>query len=69
MPSEHLSRIKTHLRLEKDQAWIFGVCAGVAKHLNTDPAFVRVGTVIAGLFFPKITIAVYLVAWLLLDER
>jgi len=36
--------------------------------METDPAFVRVAVVVAGLYFPKIVIAAYLVAWVICDD-
>lgn len=57
------------LGLDYGRRWIAGVCAGFAGYFGTDPALVRVGTVVTGLFFPKIVIAAYLVAWLVLDRR
>ena len=57
------------LALDYDRRWIGGVCAGCANYFGIDPAFVRVGTVVTGLFFPKIVIATYLIAWLVLDRR
>ncbi len=56
------------LHLDKEDGWIFGVCAGMANFLKVDHAVVRVGWVIAGLFATKIVVAVYLIAWLLLDD-
>jgi phage shock protein PspC (stress-responsive transcriptional regulator) len=67
--SDLLTRVRTKWHLDKDNGWIFGVCAGLANCLHTDPAIVRVGVAVAGLFFPKIVIATYLVAWLILDDR
>ena len=57
------------LHLDNDGGWIFGVCAGLAQYWRTDPAIVRVGTIVSALFFPKIVIAAYLVGWLILDKR
>ncbi len=57
------------LLLDRDNGWIGGVCAGLARTLNTDPAIVRVATVVTGLFLTKIVVAVYLISWLLLDRR
>ena len=57
------------LRLDHDEGWLMGVCAGCAGYLGIDPAFVRVGAVVTGLFFPKLTIAAYLVTWLVLRGR
>ena len=51
------------------QGWLGGVCAGLANFVNLDPIFVRIAVVVAAIFFPKITIAAYLIAWLLLDKR
>ena len=62
------SRQRFRIRLDKDLGWIAGVCAGIARALDTDPAFIRVGAVIAALFFPKLTIAAYLIAWVFLDD-
>lgn len=69
MTSEYISRIKTQFSLDRENSWIFGVCAGLAHNWHLDPAAVRVGVVIAGLFFPKVVIAVYLIAWLVLDDK
>ena len=44
------------------------MCAGFAKAFGTDPAFVRVGVIVTALFLPKLTIAAYLIAWVVLDE-
>ena len=63
-----MSKIRDRITLDSKEGWIAGVCAGVANFLETDPAFVRVGVVISALFFPKLTIAAYLVAWLVLDD-
>ncbi len=56
------------MTLDKDNAWVLGVCAGLAAYWRTDPAVVRVGVVVAGLFFAKTVIAAYLICWLLFDE-
>ena len=68
MATNHLHRLRRSVRLDKENAWIAGVCAGFAKALGTDPAFVRVGVIVTALFFPKLTIAAYLIAWVVLDE-
>ena len=69
MANEFTHRTNRRIRLDKDNGWLFGVCAGLANYLRTDPAIVRVGVTVTGLFMPKIVIAAYLVAWLILDER
>ena len=64
-------KTKLHLDniyLDKDNAWIFGVCAGIGKAHNLAPQLVRVCAIINGLFFAKLTIAIYLIAWLMFDN-
>ena len=62
-------KLRKRMHLDRDQAWLFGVCAGLANYWHTDPAIVRVGVVVSGLFITQVTIACYLVAWLLRDDR
>jgi phage shock protein C len=59
---------RSRVTLDSKEGWIAGVCAGLANYLDTDPAFVRVAVVISALFLPKLTVAAYLVAWLVLDD-
>ena len=37
--------------------------------MRLDPAVVRVAVIVTGLFLPKLVIAAYLIAWLVLDEQ
>lgn len=69
MANSTLDRIRKRITLDSREGWIAGVCAGFARYLDTDPAFVRVAVIISGLFMPKVTAAVYLIAWLLLDDE
>ena len=69
MSKEFVHRIKRQIRLDKDGGWVFGVCAGLGNYLRVDPAIIRVGVLVTGLFFPKAVIAAYLVTWLVLDDR
>ncbi len=69
MANSTLDRIRKRITLDSREGWIAGVCAGIANYLETDPAFVRVAVGISVLFLPKITIAAYLVAWLVLDDE
>ena len=69
MANEFTQRTRRRISLDKENGWLFGVCAGLANYLRTDPAIVRVGVIVTGLFMPKMVIAAYLVAWLILDER
>jgi len=68
MANSNLNKLRGRILLDNKDGWIAGVCAGVANFLETDPAFVRVAVVICALFFPKLTIAAYLIAWLILDD-
>jgi phage shock protein C len=67
--NSNFDRLRRRVRLDGRNGWLGGVCAGLANYFSTDPAFIRVGTVVAALFATKIVIALYLVAWLLLDEE
>jgi phage shock protein C len=69
MANDFVNRIKQRIQLDKNNGWIFGVCAGLANSMRLDPTFVRVGVIVSGLFFPKLVVASYLLLWLLLDER
>lgn len=69
MGNSNFDRLRRRVRLDARNGWIGGVCAGLANYFNTDPAFIRVGTLVAALFATKVVIALYLVAWLLLDEE
>lgn len=62
-------RIRARLARDPRAGWIGGVCAGIARYCNTDPAFFRVGFVVACLFMWKIALASYVVAWILLPAR
>lgn len=68
MSESALDRLRRRCYLDRRNGWIAGVCAGAARSLQTDPAFLRVAFVVTGLFLPKIAVGVYLVAWILLDE-
>jgi phage shock protein C len=69
MNRSNIDRIRSRFFLDPTNGWIAGVCAGIAQSLGTDPAFLRVAFVLAGLFMPKVAIGAYLVAWILLDAR
>ncbi len=59
----------TRLELDSERAWLGGVCAGLSRYLALDEPIVRVGTVVAALFIPKIMVSAYLIGWLILDRR
>lgn len=69
MNESALDRLRRRFHLDRRNGWLAGVCAGLATTLGTDPALPRVGFVLAGIFMPKLAIGVYLIAWILLDER
>ena len=67
MMAKKLARRLSAWRLDKANGWVAGVCAGLAAAWRLDPALVRVALVVAALFAPTLIIAVYLVAWVVLD--
>ena len=62
-------RFRANPYLDRKNGWVAGVCAGIANRMRMDPAIVRVAVTVTGLFLPKLAIAAYLIAWLVLDER
>jgi phage shock protein PspC (stress-responsive transcriptional regulator) len=52
----------------RDDRIIAGVCSGIARHFNLDPAVVRIAFV-ASLLLPGPQILIYLVAWLLMPDE
>ena len=52
----------------RDDRMIAGVCSGIARHFNLDPAVVRIAFV-ASLLLPGPQILIYLVAWLLMPDE
>lgn len=69
MSHSGFERLRRRFHLDRHNGWVAGVCAGIANTVRTDPAFLRVGVVVCALFMPKLTVAAYLIAWILLDER
>ena len=69
MSKDFVHRVRSRIHLDKDNGWIFGVCAGLANYWRLDPALTRIGAIVAALFFPKVMIAAYLVTWLVLNDR
>lgn len=69
MSTSALHRLRQRLHLDRRNGWIAGVCAGAARALDTDPAFLRVAFVVTALFLPKLAVGLYAVAWILLDDR
>jgi len=48
--------------LDKENAWISGVCAGIARHREWDITWVRVGFILGGMFWPLIFVPAYIAA-------
>ena len=65
--AKKLTRWLSAWRLDKTNGWVAGICAGLAAALRLDPAWVRVAFVVAALFATTPVIAVYLIAWVVLD--
>jgi phage shock protein C len=60
-PSASFSRLSDRTRVYRDRerGWIAGVCAGIADHLETEPALVRIVAVICLVFFFLPTLVAY----------
>lgn len=56
-------------RFVRADGWLGGICAGIARYFSIPALFVRLAVVLAALFFPKIVIAAYIIAWILLYKR
>ena len=64
-----LERVRANLARDRKAGWIGGVCAGMARYFNIDPAFIRVALVVAAIFAWKVVLAAYVVAWMLLPSH
>jgi phage shock protein C len=63
--NEKISRYKK-LYLDKENSYIYGVCAGIADYMGIDPVIVRIITVVSLIFgVPFVIIGYFLLAWLL----
>ncbi len=65
----HSSSSGTRLELDRRRGLIAGLCAGVARWLDVDVMWVRIGAVIGAVLLTKIAIGAYVIGWLLLDDR
>lgn len=54
---------------DRENAWIFGVCAGIADRFNFRLSTVRIIAVISLVLFFWLTAAVYIAATLLIKEK
>jgi phage shock protein PspC (stress-responsive transcriptional regulator) len=69
MATNGFDRLRRHFARDPGNGWIAGVCAGAARSLQTDPAFLRVAFILVGLMAPKLALGVYAIAWILLEEQ
>ena len=56
-------------RFDRRDGWLGGICVGIGRYLGIDAIFVRIAVVVAAVFFPKVVIASYIIAWILLYKR
>lgn len=59
---------KQRISRDLSKAMISGVCAGVAKYVDIDPLWVRVGAAIALVFAPMLVLPAYVAAVVLLPR-
>ncbi len=61
-------RTRHRPRTDRRRAWLGGVCAGLGRHFDVDPALVRIVLLVSALCAPGFTAGGYLVAWLLMSR-
>ncbi|HEY0129761.1 MAG TPA: PspC domain-containing protein [Allosphingosinicella sp.] len=61
--------MKKRFYLDKEEGKVFGVCAGIANHMNWDPTFVRVAMVVLTLITFPWALLVYGVAAMIGKKR
>lgn len=64
-----LERMRRNLARDRRDGWIAGICAGLARAINVNVAFVRVAWVVLTVFSWKVAVAAYVVAWILMPVR
>lgn len=55
------------IKRNKSNKMLGGVCSGIARHMDIDPAIVRLAFVL-GAIFCGLTFWIYIAAWLILEE-
>lgn len=64
------ARRRGRLTRDADEGFLFGVCAGIARHLGLRPRTVRIATLVLLVFFTVPTVIAYaLIAWLAPSAR
>jgi phage shock protein C len=61
--------MSTEFALDKSNARLMGVCAGVANWSGIDPLIVRLGVVLSSLFLAPTMILVYLIVGFIAPQR
>ena len=64
-----LERMRRTWTRDRRNGWVGGVCAGLARTLNVNPALIRVVWVVAAVFTWKVAAAAYVVAWILMPAH
>jgi len=54
---------------DRDNAWVFGVCAGIADRFNLRLGTIRIVAIISLALFFWVTVAIYLGATILIREK
>jgi len=65
----HSSSEGTRLELDRRNGLVVGLCAGLARYFDVDPTWLRIAAVIGAVLLTKVAIALYVIGWLLLDDR
>jgi len=70
-PASHFKRIDYRRPLYRNtkQAWIGGVCAGIAEYLDIRPALVRFVALLSLFVFGGATLWAYIACWIVLDSK
>jgi phage shock protein C len=59
----------TRLELDRRNGLIVGLCAGLARYFDVEATWIRIAAVIGAVLITKLAIALYVIGWLLLDDR
>ena len=54
---------------DRENAWVFGVCAGIADRFNFRAGTVRLAAILCFFLFSWLTLAIYVAATLLIREK
>src|SRR5262245_3934377 len=63
------SSSETRLELDRRNGLIVGLCAGLARYFDVEATWLRIAAVIGAVLLTKVAIALYVIGWLLLDDR